>query len=116
MSTPSAQRRYLAIAFDRTVEAAAFVAALSRFLNSPQGSTYMAQPEPVEVWSHTAATGEGLAVYLSASALVAVTAVFAPLPVTETRLAPALPAGCVLLIGSDHTPSWGLVDVQGRLP
>ena len=54
--------------FDRREEAAAFVAALSRVLNSPRGDTLAFQN--VEVWSEVAST-KGVRLYLSDAALEA---------------------------------------------
>jgi len=51
MPAPSLNRDYHVLEFDSTTEAAAFVAALSRFLNSPVGSTYVDSDGSVQVWS-----------------------------------------------------------------
>ena len=51
MSVPAAELEYHVLAFERTNEAAAFVAALSRYLNSPAGAAFVNAPATVEVWS-----------------------------------------------------------------
>lgn len=116
MPTPTADRTYHVVRFERRVEAAAFVAALSRFLDSPRGSAYMAQPYAVEVWIPTPVPSEQVEVYLNDAARNAVIAGFNSVPVIDTRLGAALPPGCTLVLGDGRAPAWGLLDAERHLP
>jgi len=73
-----APRRYHLVVFQRVTEAAAFVAALSRWLASPASGNGPA--DDIEVWSTI--EGSTGVVYLSDAALVSATARFAPVPVS----------------------------------
>ena len=73
-------KHYHVVLFDRVEEAAAFVAALSRFLSSPEG-TSASIPRPIEVWAIVLANDGGAEVYLSDGAFAATVAGLAP-PVT----------------------------------
>ena len=116
MTAPAAEQDYHVLAFERTNEAAAFVAALSRYLNSPPGAGFVSAPASVEVWSYSPPTEERIEVYLSGGALAAVTAVFAPVPVIAVRRGAALPTDCVMIIGGDQRPAaWGLAEAERRL-
>jgi len=116
MSTPVADQEFHVLAFARTNEAAAFVAALSRFLNSPPGAGFAHAPESVEVWSYSPPGEERIEVYLSAGALAAVSAVFSPVPVTGKRRGDALAADVVMIIGGGQRPAaWGLAEAERRL-
>jgi len=98
--------------FKERTEAAAFVAALSRFLNSPSGTSFSRSDEPAEVWA--AASGRLIHVLLSVPAFKAASEVFAPLP-AGSRSEGGLPAGSVLLIQSG-TPALGVEEVLNLLP
>jgi hypothetical protein len=115
MSSASLDREYHLIEFARTVEAAAFIAALSRVLSSPAGAPWMRSSEPVEVWSHRPDGSDTVEVYLSGPAVGAARAAFAPVPVSSIRRGDALPASCDLVIGGGRTPAWGLADAERRL-
>ncbi len=99
---------YHVVSFAEAAEAAAFVAALSRFLNYPQGSAYLAHPASVMVWGYSTMMGKAVDLYLSADALQAATSAFGSVPVAETRQ--TLPLGCKLILGNHETPSWGMSD------
>lgn len=81
----------------------------------------MAQPNPVQVWSHSTATHGFVEVYLSDGALEAATAAFVHPLVAGARRGEALPSGCALtsgcalIIGGQRTPAWGLADAERRL-
>lgn len=75
----------------------------------------MAQPNPVQVWSHSTATHGLVEVYLTDGALEAATAAFAPPLVAGTCRGEELPSGCVFIIGGQRTPAWGLADAERRL-
>lgn len=99
--------------FEHQAEGAAFVAALSRFLSSPAGSSYIARADTLEVRSH-ALPGGGLQLYLSDSALEAASVAFSPVPVSDTVSSAALPEGCTLVFQGTVSP-WGLSNAQERL-
>lgn len=119
MTAPSLDRDYYFLEFDNTSEAAAFVAALSRFLNSPVGSTYVDSGESVEVWSHVSARqpgrGNWVEVFLSPDALDAASAAFAPVLVSGRRSRGDLPRGSTLVIDGDRVSAWGLNEVEAIL-
>ena len=100
--------------FPHHEEAAAFVAALSRFLNSPTGSAYSTRGTLVEVWAESSASGAVL-LFLSKTALTAAESAFSPLRVERTVNRKALPAASVLVIEGGKTPSWGASDAANRL-
>ena len=103
------------VEFVGTTEAAAFVAALSRFVNSPRGSACGADLDSVAVWARSVATRGAVDVYLSGDALKAASAAFAPVPIVRVHRGLEDVGGCVSLIGPRPTPSWGLDDVKRLL-
>ncbi|MEP6494900.1 MAG: hypothetical protein ABJF01_19595 [bacterium] len=119
MSAPSLDRDFHVLEFDSTTEAAAFVAALSRFLHSPVGSTYVGHPDSVQVWSHLSTRSAGrnssVDVFLSPDALDAASAAFSPILVSGRLRGDELPAGCALVIGGEPTPARGLDEVEYML-
>jgi len=100
------------IHFQHRSEAAAFVAALSRFLDSPRGAPYREAPRGAEVWSHAAHPHGAVDVYVNARALAAATAAFAPVIVAGTRRAAELPEHSALMIGAARAPVWGLEEAE----
>lgn len=119
MTAPSLDRVYHVLEFDSTTEAASFVAALSRFLNSPVGSTYVDSDGSVQVWSSVAESRpdrrEWVEVFLSSEALDAASAAFAPVLVSGRRRGDELPADCTLVVDGYHVPPWGLTEVEDIL-
>lgn len=93
---------------DRT-EAAAFLAALSRFLASPRGNSLRSDNAPAVVW----ALPDGSALLLSASAAAAVTAAFAPVPSSAT-ISGAPPDARVVLDGN-RGEALGVLEAERRL-
>ncbi|HKG94231.1 MAG TPA: hypothetical protein VKA84_20130, partial [Gemmatimonadaceae bacterium] len=73
MRSPSSGSTYHVVHFDHAAEAAAFIAALSRFLDAPGGGGFVTGPPPaagpVEVWSYPTVPGDSVEVYLSGGAL-----------------------------------------------
>ena len=112
-SNRSSEAKHHRMVFEDQAEGAAFVAALSRFLSSPAGSSYIARPDTVEVRSRALPEGD-LELYLGESALEAATAAFAPVPVSETLSSATLPAACTVIIRGTVSP-WGLGDAQKHL-
>lgn len=115
MEPPLNDLEFHLLRFDHNRKAAAFVAALSRFLNSPRGDEYMMQPNSAQVWSHSTTTSEPVEVYLSDGALQASKAAFAPPEVVDTRGGNELPDGCVFLIGGQQSPAWGLTEAKDHM-
>jgi hypothetical protein len=112
-------RDYHVLEFESTTEAASFVAALSRFLNSPVGSTYVDSNGSVQVWSCASEPApvrhERVEVFLSPEALDAASAAFAPVPVAGRRRGDKLPVDCMLVVDGYHVPPWGLAEVEDIL-
>ena len=98
--------------FDHHDEAAAFVAALSRFINSP-GNTG-ARTKALEVWARSPVHQESVKLYLNDLALAAAQVAFAPLPTNKTVSRQSLPDESFLIIG-DGTGSWGAEEASARL-
>jgi|SRR5690242_2062953 GNAT superfamily N-acetyltransferase len=97
--------------FDHHDEAAAFVAALSRFVSSPASAT---ESEPVEVWARSPVHRESVKLFLNDRALDAAQAAFSPVPSHKTVSRQALPDECFLIIG-DNTAAWGADEASARL-
>ena len=95
-------------------EAAAFVAALSRFLESPTGGG-PTRRSPIEVWARSAVASEGVRLFLSDSALKAARTAFAPVPIVRTVKRGSLPDESFLIIEGGVTPAWGLAEASTRL-
>lgn len=97
-------------------EAAAFVAALSRFLVSPKGSASGSRKPPaLEVWARSPVASEGVVLFLSRSALTAAKKEFSPVPIARTIKRAALPAESFLIIEGGVTPAWGAAEASARL-
>lgn len=103
MHTPTAAHDYHVVSFDHSIDATAFVAALSQYLESPRGSHFMQDGSPLEVWiDANAHEGVPVELYLSDGALAASAAGFAGPPARGTMRGDALSPDCALLIG--HAP------------
>ena len=102
------------LGFASTDEAAAFIAALSRALNSPERGAAATTTGSVEVWIDRGPS-QSAAVYLSDAALDAAVAAFPPVPVQAAVSQDTLPAGCRQIIGGGPHPSWGIAEVQRLL-
>jgi len=103
------------LCFASTDEAAAFIAALSRALNSPDRVAAAKTTGSVEVWIDRAPSQAAAVVYLSDAALDAAVAAFPPVPVLTAVPNDMLPAGCRQVIGGGQHPSWGMAEVQRLL-
>ncbi len=97
--------------FEHHDEAAAFVAALSRFVSSPSGR---ADGDSLEVWARSPVHRESVKLFLNQRALDAAQAAFSPLPSHKTVSRQALPDECFLIIG-DNTAAWGADEASARL-
>ena len=98
--------------FDHHDEAAAFVAALSRLINSPGNAGVSKQA--LEVWARSPVRQESVKLYLNDLALTAAQVAFPPLPTHKTVSRQSLPDECFLIIG-DGTGSWGAEEASARL-
>jgi hypothetical protein len=113
--TASLVAEYHLIRFSGRTASAAFIAALSRFLDSPGGGDYMAPPEPAEVWIDARALVVWVDVYLNGGALAAAQSAFAPVPVAGAVPGVLLSERSVLLIGGGRSPAWGMAEAERRL-
>ena len=96
-------------------EAAAFVAALSRFLVSPRGGGSGGQRPAVEVWARSPIASEGVLLFLSDAAQTAADKAFSPVPIGRTIKRASLPDECFLIIEAGVTPAWGAAEASARL-
>jgi GNAT superfamily N-acetyltransferase len=96
-------------------EAAAFVAALSRLLESPQAAGVRGDRSRVEVWARSPVATEGVRLFLSEDALAAAESKFAPVPVVRTIKRESLPDESFLIIEGGVTPAWGAGDASAKL-
>ena len=98
--------------FDHHDEAAAFVAALSRFIHAPGSAG--ASANALEVWARSPVRQESVKLYLNDPALAAAQVAFAPVPTHKTVARQSLPDESFLIIG-DGTGSWGAEEASARL-
>ena len=63
------------VRFDRVDDAAAFVAALTRFLKSPRAPAVPKSPDAIEVWAHHT-VNDGVELLMSHAAIAATTVGF----------------------------------------
>ena len=91
---PVATAEYHRLDFSERDEASAFMAALSRFITSPAGTSVVAEGEPVEVWTSMQENGDRL--YLNNSAKRATVAAFSPVPELTPIRGSAIPRNVLL--------------------
>ncbi len=118
MTKPTADAEYFLVLFTDITEAAAFVAGLTRYLSSPQGSKYLRPSAAAEVWSFViseATAIERIEVYLNAPALDAVRNTFGRLPAVDILRGSQLPPDCILLIGAGGVEEWGVEEAQWHI-
>jgi hypothetical protein len=108
---PGGETYYL-LQFDRPVEAAAFVAALSRVLDSPRGGSAVGRDSAVEVWGSVAAGRDAVTLYLTPGALEAAGRAFSPVPVAATCPGDALPSDAVLILDGRVRHAMGLEEAE----
>ena len=92
---------YHVINFEDIKDAAAFLAALSRFRNYPQEMTYQSKLTPGEAFYRRVSPDGPIEIILSKGAWNAVTSVFTPFPATSLRKNESLPADTILIF-RDH--------------
>jgi hypothetical protein len=101
--------------FARVDEAAAFIAALARYVASPQGEPFQKEGERIEVSALLDLVTARVAVFVSASAWRAATAAFKSLPPSTTRARAELPADRMRLIDGRSVKPMGFEEVRRRL-
>jgi hypothetical protein len=99
--------------FERFDEAAAFIAALSRFIHSPAFTASKLPVATTQVWGCSTGEADGAELYLSAAALAATAAAFSPVPHVTACF--ELPATASLVIDGRSTPPMGLEDARQHL-
>jgi hypothetical protein len=115
MTTESRPREFHTMEFSHHDAAAAFVAALSRFLDSPKGDVFARPRSSVEVWARSAVGSEAVRLFLSDKALEMAEAAFSPVPVTKVVSRASLPAESFLIIEGGVTPAWGVEEASAKL-
>ena len=80
MPAKPAAKKFHVMEFVHHDEAAAFVAALSRFLNSPDAPRGGKKKSPIEVWARSPVASEGVVLFLSDAAQAAADKAFSPAP------------------------------------
>jgi len=115
MPAKPAAREFHVMEFVHHDEAAAFVAALSRFLNSPDAPRAGKKKSPIEVWARSPVASEGVALFLSDAAQTAADKAFSPVPVGRIIKRASLPDECFLIIEGGVTPPWGAAEASARL-
>lgn len=91
------------LGFERDLEAAAFVAALSRFLNSPAWEAGDPNLPLSEIWIDRN-DPSGVAVYLNETTYRAAATAFGPFPPPDTGV---LPASAEIILRGVQPPAWG---------
>ena len=115
MPAKSHPTKFHVMEFAHHDEAAAFVAALSRFLVSPRGAGSGGRGTTVEVWARSPIASEGVVLFLSAAALDAAKDAFSPVPIVRIIKRESLPDECFLIIEGGITPAWGAAEASARL-
>ena len=106
---------YHRVSFDGTEEAAAFVAALSRYLASPAGDACRSSDSPIEIIAAHDVVPPTIGLYLSAGALRATAAGFG-LPDMVDRCRPdELPMDRLVVLGDADRLAYGRDDIVKRL-
>jgi sarcosine oxidase gamma subunit len=115
MPAKPAAREFHVMEFVHHDEAAAFVAALSRFLNSPDAPRAGKKKSPIEVWARSPVASEGVVLFLSDAAQAAADKAFSPVSIGRTVKRASLPDECFLIIEGGVTPAWGAAEASARL-
>jgi GNAT superfamily N-acetyltransferase len=112
--SPSKAHLFHVMEFSHHDEAAAFVAALSRLLQSPARGSHPAAGH-IEVWARSPVASEGVLLFLSDAALAAASAGFSPVPIVRTVKRESLPDESFLIIEGGVTPAWGAAEASAKL-
>jgi GNAT superfamily N-acetyltransferase len=114
-STTRQRDEFHVMEFTHHDEAAAFVAALSRLLESPESAGVRGDRTEIEVWARSPVATEGVRLFLSDQALSAAETRFSPVPVVRTIKRESLPNESFLIIEGGVTPAWGAGDASAKL-
>ena len=115
MPAKHSPREFHVMEFAHHDEAAAFVAALSRFLDSPMSAAPGPRQVAIEVWARSPVASEGVLLFLSGTALTAAKNAFSPVPIARTIKRASLPDESFLIIEGGVTPAWGAAEASARL-
>lgn len=115
MTAKSHPTKFHVMEFAHHDEAAAFVAALSRFLVSSRGAGSGSKGATVEVWARSPIASEGVLLFLSGTALDAAKDAFSPVPIVRIIKRESLPDESFLIIEGGVTPAWGAAEASARL-
>ena len=115
MPAKPAAKEFHVMEFVHHDEAAAFVAALSRFLNSPDAPRGGKKKSPIEVWARSPVASEGVVLFLSDAAQIAADKAFSPASVGRTIKRASLPDESFLIIEGGVTPAWAAAEASARL-
>lgn len=113
-ASAASNEAYHRCGFPDRAQAAAFVAALSRFVRGPRGTPYRDAARGAVVWSRTRSDSDAVDLYLSDAALRATTEAFGAPTVLEVVDHAALPAECALLLTST-SPARGMERADEQL-
>ena len=103
----SADLTYYLATFDRLDEAAAFIAALSRFVHSPRGAAFADARARVEVSAVAGRPEQRVDVYLTKHALAATSEAFGSFAATELGPTSSLPSKRITLIDGSRPTAYG---------
>ncbi|MDQ6886006.1 MAG: hypothetical protein M3068_01795 [Gemmatimonadota bacterium] len=106
---------YHRVVFDQLDDAAAFVAALSRYLTSPLGRIHERDAAPSEIWADVGEGDGGIVLYLSDGARAATARGFAPAPLSGHTAAEMMRATCTLVLAAGDSSAYGRDEILRRL-
>ncbi|HEY8165757.1 MAG TPA: hypothetical protein VIF83_09420 [Gemmatimonadaceae bacterium] len=113
MTESSIDPEYRVIEFERSDEAAGFIAALARQLSSPQAARGPDSGGAVEVFSRSGP--DHVEVFLSGSAFAAAQRAFSPIPDSRAVSRNEIPVDRTLIIDGMNPVAMGIDDVAPRL-
>jgi hypothetical protein len=110
---PSAAAKYYRLEFKERDEAAAFMAALSRFLVSPDAAGVVQDAEPAEVWTSMQETGDTL--YLNETSFRAAKLAFSPVPTSAPIQGAQIPRHTALSLTGFSARRIGMDEAAKRM-
>ena len=114
-AAPVRDAQYHRVTFSGTKDCSAFIGALARFLDRPDGWWHREERDGIELWVHSPEDRAGIDLYLSGDALHATVDAFGLPPATETYAGTALPEKLLFVMGGQDIEAWGMCDAQLRL-
>jgi len=109
---PKSDGDYHLLSFDRSVEASAFMAALSRSMASPAGVTRWPGMRTYEVWTRPMRNGTEL--FLSDGAFALAEEAFSPVPISQTIRGKEIPRDTMLSLSSFGVIPLGVEEMSER--